>query len=167
MLMRCYKKISRRAFHRASGGFTLIEVAITLIVLAFLAGSVPAAMLAVSNAHFRANEMRLAENLTRNEFEYIKSQEYKPGNVTYPVQYNLVNVDTAGFGFHVDAWPIDPETSEKVGISTVGEITLYDHDYGIQLITVSVYGFRQRPGESGVKPLLVSTDYKVDRRLSP
>jgi prepilin-type N-terminal cleavage/methylation domain-containing protein len=166
MLMRCCKKIPRRAFHRASGGFTLIEVAITLIVLAFLVGSIPAAMLAVSNAHFRANEMRIAENLTRNEFEYIKSQEYKPGNVTYPVQYNLVDVDTAGFGYHVDAWPIDPETGEKIGTKIVGNVTLYDRDEGIQLITVSVYGFGKRYGEPGVKPLLVSTDFKVDRRLS-
>jgi prepilin-type N-terminal cleavage/methylation domain-containing protein len=166
MLMRCCKKISRRAFHRASGGFTLVEVAIAIIVLAFLAGSVPAAMLAVSNAHFRANEMRLAENLTRNEFEYIKSQNYVPGNQTYPLVgvggYQIITPDTA-FALTVDVWPIYPGNGTEVqkGLNGEGRV-VYDNDYGIQLITVSVYGFGRRIGES-VKPLLVSTDYKVNR----
>jgi type II secretory pathway pseudopilin PulG len=167
MLMRCYKKISRRAFHRASGGFTLVEVAITIIVLAFLAGSVPAAMLAVSNAHFRANEMRLAENLTRNEFEYIKSQNYQLGNLSIPQYGDFDLSDFPGFGLTVDAWPIYPGNGSEIETITTGNATnpgptLYKYDFGIQLITVSVYGFGRRIGES-VKPLLVSTDYKVNR----
>jgi len=165
-LKRC-KQVSCRVIRGASGGATLVEVTIAIIVLAFLVGSVPAAMLAVSNAHFRANEIRIAENLTRNEFEYIKSQDYKLGNVTYPLVgedgYQLILPDS-GFGLHVEACPIYPGNGTEVhkGLNGNG-IVVYDNDYGIQLITVEVYGFGQRYGEPGSKPLLVSTNYKVAR----
>ena len=160
------KRICCNSLHRSSRGATLVEVTIALIVLAFLVGSVPAAMLAVSNAHFRANEIRMAENLTRNEFEYIKSQDYKLGNVTYPLVgkdgYQLILPDS-GFGLHVDAWPIYPSTGNEIEIDYGQLPVVYKHDYGIQLITVEVYGFGQRYGEPGAKALLVSTNYKVAR----
>jgi len=161
------KRICCNSLHRSSRGATLVEVTIALIVLAFLVGSVPAAMLAVSNAHFRANEIRMAENLTRNEFEYIKSQDYKLGNVTYPLVgkdgYQLILPDS-GFGLNVEAWPIYPGNGTEVNkVLNESGTVVYDNDYGIQLITVEVYGFGQRYGESGSKPLLVSTNYKVAR----
>ena len=158
------KRICCNSLHRSSRGATLVEVTIALIVLAFLVGSVAAALLAASNAHFRANEIRVAENLTRNEFEYIKSQNYILGNITYPIQYDVLP-GIAGFGLRVPpAQPIDPTTGDPYtpyldidrGVTTV-------QDDGIQLITVEVYGFGQRYGEPGVKPLLVSTNYKVAR----
>jgi hypothetical protein len=170
MLMRC-KQVSRKGLRGSSGGATLVEVAIAIVVLAFLVGSVPAALLAISNAHFRANEIRVAENLTRNEFEYVKSQDYVLGNMTYPLVgvngYKLIPADP-GFGFTVDAWPIYPGNGTEVEKITTGDETnpgptLYKYDFGIQLITVEVYGFGKRYGEPGVKPLLVSTDYKVAR----
>ena len=160
------KRICCNSLHRSSRGATLVEVTIALIVLAFLVGSVAAALLAASNAHFRSNEIRMAENLTRNEFEYIKSQDYKLGNVTYPLVgehgYQLILPDS-GFGLHVDAWPIDPTTGNEIE-KDYGQLpVVYKHDYGIQLITVEVYGLGQRYGEPGAKPLLVSTNYKVAR----
>jgi len=165
MLMRC-KQVSRKVLRGSSGGATLVEVVIAVFVLAILIGSVPAAMIAVSNAHFRANQMRVAENLTRSEFEYIKSQDYKLGNVTYPLVsedgYDLIPVDVGGFWCHVEAWPIDPETGKEIEKTVGTEPVVYKYDFGIQLITVTVYyGLAQRAEES--KNLLVSTDYKVAR----
>ena len=170
MLMRC-KQVSRKVLRGYSGGATLVEVVIAVLVLAILVGSVPAAMIAVSNAHFRANQIRIAENLTRSEFEYIKSQNYILGNVTYPLVggpegYQLIPVDDAGFGFTVDAWPIYPGNGTAVKKVVTGDETnpgptLYEYDFGIQLITVAVYGLGQRSEQS--KTLLVSTDYKVAR----
>jgi len=164
-LTRC-KRVPLKAFGSASGGATLVEVVIAIVVLAFLVGSVPAAMLAVSNAHFRANQIRIAENLTRSEFEYIKSQDYNLGNVTYPLVsldgYDVIPVDVGGFWCDVEAWPIDPETGKEIEKDLGKEPVVYKNDYGIQLITVTVYyGLAQRPDES--KNLLVSTDYKVAR----
>jgi type II secretory pathway pseudopilin PulG len=168
MLMRC-KQIPRKVLRGSSGGATLVEVVIAVLVLAILVGSVPAAMIAVSNAHFRANQIRIAENLTRNEFEFIKSQDYKLGNVTYPLVgengYEIIPVD-ASFGLKVDAWPIYPGNGTEVEKITTGDETdpgptLYKYDFGIQLITVTAYGFGQRTEQS--KTLLVSTNYKVAR----
>ncbi len=160
MLVRC-KQIPRRVFQGSSRGFTLVEVMITLVILGFLVLSIPAALLAITNAQFRANEMRMAELLTRNEFEYVKGQDYIWGNMTYPVQYDLVPAST-NFGFNVKAQPIDPETGQPNPTYQDGNVTLVQDD-GIQLITVTVYGFGYRSGESGQKPLLVSTNYKVAR----
>jgi type II secretory pathway pseudopilin PulG len=163
MLMRC-KQVSHKVLRGSSGGATLVEVAIAIVVLAILVGSVPAALLAISNAHFRANEIRVAENLTRNEFEYVKSQDYIWGNITYPVQYEVLpGID--GFGLKVmPAQPINAVTGlPYTPYLDPEDDVVKSQDDGIQLITVEVYGFGKRYGESGSKPLLVSTDYKVDR----
>lgn len=160
MLMRC-KQVSHKVPRGASGGVALVEVVIAVLVLAILVGSVPAAMIAVSNAHFRANQIRVAENLTRNQFEYVKSQDYIWGNMTYPVQYSMVDVDAAGFGFTIDAWPIYPGNGTEVEKDLGEQPVVYENDYGIQLITVTVYSFGQRPEQQ--KTLLVSTNYKVAR----
>jgi hypothetical protein len=162
MVMRC-KQVSHKVPRGSSGGVALVEVVIAVLVLAILVGSVPAAMIAVSNAHFRANQIRIAENLTRNQFEYIKSHEYVWGNVTYPLvgygRYEPIPVYDASFGLTVDAWPIDPTTGGNT--TKISELPVLYNDYGIQLITVTVYSFGQRREQS--KTLLVSTNYKVAR----
>jgi Tfp pilus assembly protein PilV len=161
MLMRC-KQVSRKVLRGSSEGVALVEVVIAVLVLAILVGSVPAAMIAVSNAHFRANQMRIAENLTRNQFEYIKSHDYIWGNTTYPVEYGEIMPVDVGVGLHVDAWPIDPET----GVAYTPYLDPADNvvksqDDGIQLITVTVSSYGQRTEQA--KTLLVSTNYKVAR----
>jgi Tfp pilus assembly protein PilE len=162
MLMRC-KQVPRKGLRGASKGVALVEVVIAVLVLALLVGSVPAAMIAVSNAHFRANQIRIAENLTRNEFEYVKSHDYIWGNMTYPdyLEGVIMPVDV-GFGVTVKAEPINKAT----GVAYTPYLDPADNvvksqDDGIQLITVTVYGFGQRPEPS--KTLLVSTNYKVAR----
>jgi type II secretory pathway pseudopilin PulG len=160
MLMRC-KQVPRKGLRGASKGVALVEVVVAVVVLAILVGSVPAAVMAVSNAHFRANQMRIAENLTRNQFEYVKSQQYLPGNVTYPVQYLYVDVVPPGFGLDCTAKQIDPTTGNETELKWIGEKRVYETDTGIQLITVTVYSYGQRTEQS--KTLLVSTDYKVAR----
>ena len=157
------RRICCNSLHRSSRGATLVEVTIALIVLAFMVGSVPAAVLANLNTQKRANEIRVAENLTRSEFEYIKSQDYKLANVTYPLVgvggYQIISPD-AGFGLTVDAWPVDPTTGGKTTPIGNGAPVLFN-DYGIQLITVTVYGWGVRPGQPQTgAPLLVSTNYK-------
>lgn len=160
------KRICCNSLHRSSRGATLVEVTIAIIVLAFMVGSVPAAVLANLHTQSRANEIRVSENLTRSAFEYVKSQDYIPGNASYP-QYEIIPVDVAGFGLTVEVKPIKQEqgvvyaTQEYYDSHLVGEVVLYDGDDGIQLITVKVYGFGLRPGQSPTEaPLLVSTNYK-------
>jgi len=159
------RRICCNSLHRSSRGATLVEVTIALIVLAFMVGSVPAAVLANLHTQSRANQIRVAENLTRSAFEYVKSQDYKPGNETYPLVggdgYKQPDPDDAGFGLKVEAVPINPATGSEIEIDYGQLPVVYKHDYGIQLITVKVYSFELRPGQSPTEaPLLVSTNYK-------
>jgi len=164
MVLRC-KQVSHKVPRGSSGGVALVEVVIAVLVLAILVGSVPAAMIAVSNAHFRANQIRVAESLTRNQFEYVKSQQYQPGNVTYPLVglegYQLIPVVPPGFGLVCTAIQINPTTGEEIALKDFDGKTLYETDTGIQLITVTVHSYGQRPEQQ--KTLLVSTNYKVAR----
>ncbi len=57
------KRICCNSLHRSSRGATLVEVTIAIIILAFMVGSVPAAVLANLHTQSRANEIRVAENL--------------------------------------------------------------------------------------------------------
>jgi hypothetical protein len=158
------RRICCNSLHRSSRGATLVEVTIALIVLAFMVGSVPAAVLANLHTQSRANEIRVSENLTRSAFEYVKSQDYIPGNASYP-QYEIIPVDVAGFGLTVEAVPINPATGEEYHRILPGPVSIYEKDDGIQAITVKVYSFELRLGQPATgSPIHVSTNYKFEFR---
>ena len=80
--------LRRSKLFRHELGASLIEVVIAIVVLGLVVASVPVAIMAVHNFQSRQREVRMAENLARSDFEYIKSQPYKPayipGNGTEP-----------------------------------------------------------------------------------
>jgi len=150
-----------RGLLRNKRGFTLIEVVIAILVLGIVVASVPLAMIAIGNAQTKANEHRVAENLTRSQFEYVKSQDYLWGNVTYP-QYQIIPINLA-FGLTVEAQPINAETGDPyVRYLDPVDGVVKSQDDGIQEITVKIYSFELRPGQSlEASPLLESKNYKV------
>ena len=144
-----------RGLLRNKRGFTLIEVVIAIAVLGIVVASVPAAVMAIHNAQFKQNELRISERMARAQFEYIKSQEYIPGNTTAPGLPKYLEIPSPEVGSYfikVTAYPIDPETYERL-------ITNPEDDQGLQEIEVIVFGIH---GESAA-PLYETSDYKVHR----
>ncbi|MDY6893243.1 MAG: hypothetical protein SVO26_05985 [Chloroflexota bacterium] len=141
-------------------GTTLVEVAISVSVLGIMASTVPGVMVLIMDRQFQHNEEQIAENLTRSQFEFIKSQDYVWGNDTElydyetghwkRVTYNLVE-PPSNYRIRVLADPINPETGEALNS---GE------DMGTQLITVTVFGYRYFTEESS-NWLLRTTGYKL------
>ena len=145
---RC-QRICRRALFADSKGFTLIEVVIAIVVLGLVGVSIPAVMVMVADADFRWNEQIIAETLTRNQMEYIKSGEYDDGDGTYPV-YGVVPVPNDTYEIEITARPIhiDPGTR-------VHQELPEGQDEGIQEITVRVF--------HADSLVLETRNYKVDR----
>jgi type II secretory pathway pseudopilin PulG len=149
-------------------GSTYIEVLIAVVVLGFMTASVPPVLVYVSDAEFKRNEQQLGENITRNQFEYIKSADYIWGNGTEllsdpegnetpyyaRVRYEEVPVPSS-YGIQVKADPIDPETGEKL-------LNKYHQDMGIQRITVTVFGYRYDESDN-LKYIMQTQAYKVAR----
>jgi len=149
------KRIGRKALCHSGKGATLIEVVIAVVVLGVMVAAIPPVMVMVSNAQFRQNEMKIAENLTQSQFEYIKAQPYTPadewGNGLLPY---LPVARPSGYGLYINAEPIYP-----------GNLTSsFPDDYGVQRITVTVFGWRVDSNDY-TKYILETTDYKIDRWL--
>ena len=123
--------------------------------LAFIVAAVTPVMVLIVNTQVRHDEEQIANNLTRAQFEYVKSQEYSWGNESWPVTYDVVVPDVQ-YGFDVDVWPIDPVTHIHLGPGL---------DEGVQEITITIYGYSLDP-EGEPKYLLSTTDYKVSRSLA-
>jgi hypothetical protein len=152
-----------KALCRDTRGLTFVEIVVALVVVGFLVGSVPPAMIAIMNAQTRQEEKRIAEILTRNEFEYIKSQPYMWGNTTAPSPpyYHVVPAPIESFIIEVDAMPIDPKTYEPL-LPPLGPSDPVD--LGIQEITITVYGYHlQSEDPEDLKPVLTTRNYKVAR----
>ena len=163
-----YRKVSRRIPHGASRGFTLVEIAIAIVVIGFVVGSVLATMTVVFNMQTRQDKQRIAEYLTRNEFEIIKTLPYIWGNVTgntsqlgYPPDYlalslkmGIAPVTTQDYWLDVAAIPVDKDDYTELPVLP-GPLV---EDEGIQKIIIHVYS-----GLQSTKPLLVTTNYKVYR----
>jgi prepilin-type N-terminal cleavage/methylation domain-containing protein len=135
-------------------GFTMIEVAIAMVVLGFIVASIAPVMALNVKNQVKYEEERIADNLTRAQFEYIKSQEYNWGNESWPVTYDTVIPDIK-YGIDIDITPIDPNT----------RLPLYAfEDMGVQEITVTVFGYGLG-SEDPLKFLLQTTGYKVHRSV--
>jgi len=143
-----------KALCRDTRGLTFVEIVVALIVVGLLVGSVPPAMIAIMNAQTRQEEKRIAEILTRNQFEFVKSQPYSWGNISHPY-YDEVPAPTESFIINVDAMPVYPDTYLPI---------LPNGDLGIQQITITVYGYHlQSEDPEDLKPLLTTRNYKVWR----
>ena len=156
------KTLCGRVLLRSGVGFTLVEVAIAIALLGLVVGGVLTTMTVVFNMQTHQDQQRIGEYLTRNAFEYIKTQPYIWGNVTssptqkgYPPYYDPVP-STENYYLDTVAIPIDKVTYEPLPVLPGPRV----EDQGIQKIIVSVY--------SGLKaenlaPVLVTTNYKVAR----
>ena len=159
---------------RSSSGATFVEVVIAIVVLGLIAASIAPVMVVVVNAEFRRNELKIGEIMTRNQFEYVKSQDYMWGNTTYtyPPQYEEAAPVTESYYTVTIAEPVrwneDLEIYELLipgPDNDCGDSDCVD-DEGIQEITVTVFGFRVRQDQTGdLRPLLETKDYKIAREL--
>jgi prepilin-type N-terminal cleavage/methylation domain-containing protein len=143
------QRICQSALIRNAKGFTLIEVLIAVVILSLVGVSVPAAMVMVAEADFKWNEKIIAETITRNQMEYVKSAPYDDGGGTYP-EYGEVPVPDDTYEIEVVARPIHivPGTREHLELPE-GE------DEGIQEITVRIHHVD--------RIVLETKNYKVDR----
>jgi len=148
-------RIHRRALFRSAKGVNLVEVIIAVALLALITASVPTALIAITNNHYRWNEQRVAENLTRNLVEYIKVHEYIDGNSTNPLPEYLTSAQLVGlrpngsWEIYVTAQPIDPET--RANLTGAGGVW----DDGIQEITIET--------KHVDRWVLETHNYKIDR----
>jgi len=154
--------ICRRVLLRSSVGFTLVEVVIAMLVLGLAVGGVLTTMVVVFNMQTHQDQQRVAEYLTRNAFEYIKTQPYIWGNVTssptqkgYPPYYEPVP-STENYYLDTVAIPIDKVTYEPLPVLFGPRVD----DQGIQKIIISVYSGLKTENSA---PFLVTTNYKVFR----
>jgi len=153
------RRLIARIRYGRSRGATLVEAVIATLVLGMLLASIPAAIVVSINAQHRQYETRVAESLTRSQFEYIKAWSYAAytdwgepdANGNYaPYGMPLPRFENYSVGYA-------PMPVDLLG-NDLGEGEL---DSGVQKITVSVY----RDDPNGTKPLLETTNYKVDRSL--
>lgn len=159
-----FKAIRKFATGRSRGA-TLVEVVAAIIVLGLLVASVPSSLIAITNYQNRQNEKRIAENLARNQIEYIKAQDYIWGNVTWPVRYDIIRPEI-NFAFEVEAIPLDTNYEPYVPyipyIDTgTGNVTIDDD--GMQEITIIIWGFSGSPvSPASARPVLEVVTYKTD-----
>jgi prepilin-type N-terminal cleavage/methylation domain-containing protein len=154
--------ICRRVLLRSSVGFTLVEVVVAIALLALVVGGVLTTMVVVFNMQTHQDQQRIGEYLTRNAFEYIKTQPYIWGNVTssptqkgYPPYYDPVP-STESYYLDIVAIPIDKDSYLPLDVLPGPRVD----DQGIQEIIISVYSGLKAENSA---PVLVTTNYKVAR----
>jgi type II secretory pathway pseudopilin PulG len=165
-MLRLIITLRARKLSRHQLGASLIEVVIAIVVLGLVVASVPAGVIAAINFQAREREVRIAENLARSEFEYIKSQPYIPGNSSlfnrFPSPYLDQDVMQAeeyrlGGSYFVNNYVyfVSLTTGEKF-LATPQSI---GNESGIQEIVIKVWGVR---GGNYVS-LYDTSDYKINR----
>jgi len=145
------RQFSRRSLFGSSRGTTFVEVVIAIVVLGLITASIAPTLMIINKAEFRRNEQKIAESLTRNQLEYIKSVPYIYGNAAVPYpEYTKVTAPDATYEIELLVQPItiDPETQEHEDLPA-------GQDEGIQKITVKIYHVD--------KLILTTRNYKVDR----
>ena len=136
-------KVVRAACRKAPGGSeagsTFVEVLVAVVILGLIAASVPPAIIFSTKSTFNQKERTIAEYLTRNQVEFIKSSAYVSGEVgpwdgdRYP-DYSEVPVPDDTYAVIVRARPIDIDETTGNHIGYLGP----GFDEGIQEITVEV-----------------------------
>jgi type II secretory pathway pseudopilin PulG len=149
MLRRC--KYIYSALRHDSTGTTFVEVVIAIIVLGLITAAIAPTLMMINKAEFRRGEQKIAESLTRNQLEYIKSVPYIYGNLTDPYPaYTEVPAPDGSYDVELIVQPItiNPVTQEHSPLDP-------GQDEGIQEITVQIYHVD--------KMVLETKNYKVDR----
>ena len=145
-------RICRKVLSRNSIGATMIEVLMAVVVLGLVVAAVPPVMVLVSNAQVRQNELRIGQNFTRSQFEFIKSQTYNP-DLLAPEPYKELP-DPPGYVTQTLYFHINPDS---------GNITS-DTTTGVEMIEVLVFGYHLT-SEQNLISILDTKSYKVDRSL--
>jgi len=148
MLRRC--KHIFTALRHDSTGTTFVEVVIAIVVLGLITAAVAPTLMMINKAEFTRNEQRIAESLTRNQLEYIKSVPYVYVDAGNPDPYSKVPAPDGSYEIDLLVQPItiDPVTQEH-------EYLPAGDDEGIQEITVTI--------KHVDKVVLETKNYKVDR----
>jgi prepilin-type N-terminal cleavage/methylation domain-containing protein len=141
-------KKGMKLIHRGQGGFTLVEVLITIGLLGFIALAFFSFMSAATSSLIHADERTIAESLARSQMEYAKNQDYNADDATYmklpsgsiPSGYAIVSLDSDGLpwngpGDYITAIPWDSAHN-----------TTSLTDTGLQMIAL-VIEHQQQPGE--------------------
>jgi len=142
-----------RKLRRSSRGQGLVEVVIALAILALITASVPSALLMITNYQFRWNERRTAENLTRNQIEYIMNSDYTTGGcgIAGRPACTTVPVPTGYWEIMVVAQPIQLNPSTYPIITPLPN----GQDQGVQQVTVTIV--------HNEKDILTTKDFKGNR----
>lgn len=153
LMLKRIARVCRKALSRRASGAALIEVVIAVVVLGLITASVPPVLVLITDAEFRRNEQKVAESLTRNVIEYIKSAPYidgpDPEYLTEEKEKQLIPNESYDIVVIAQPISVDPLTREHKPLCDDCP------DEGIQEITVSV---------KHVDRLVVeSKNYKVDR----
>ncbi len=148
MLKHGFRRLGRGRW-RSQAGSTFVEVLVAMTILGLIAASFPPAILFSTKAVFAQQERTIAENLSKNQVEYLKSCDYVESDGDYPV-YEEVPVPDDSYDVIVTARPIhiDPDTLAH-------EVLPPTQDEGIQEITVQI--------EHVDRVVLTTTCHKVQR----
>ena len=117
-------------------GFSLLETIAALALFSLVSFAFLTGLFTLTKATVTTKDRAIAENLARNELEYVKNLSYQYGAEEYEVNPDL---DIPA------SWNVTPPVVELVN----------ETDDGVQRVTVTV----ERNGE----PVLSLFTYKVDR----
>ena len=117
-------------------GFSLMETVAALALFSIVSFAFLTGLCTLTKATVTTRDRAIAENLARNELEYVKTLSYQYGAAEYDVCPTL---DIPA------GWSVAPPVVEPVNVA----------DDGLQRITVTI----ERNGE----PVLSLFTYKVDR----
>ena len=135
---------------KSEKGFSLIEVLVSLMILAMIGLAFLSALATSSRATLIMDERTTAKNLACSQMEYVKSQDYIDYADLYHGEY--VGLETvlasypASYSVEITAVPIDPDTGQPLPSG---------QDNDIQKIIVTV--------NRNDEPVLTVEDYKVNR----
>ncbi|MFC1920493.1 prepilin-type N-terminal cleavage/methylation domain-containing protein [Chloroflexota bacterium] len=124
-------------------GFTLVEVLVSLGILAAVGVVLLNGLSAGYNSAGISKESTYAESLAKSQMEYIKSQDYisyinyVPGVLEYEVIDIPDNLDSAGYTIEIGT----PETIQPAGVSghELQSITISVSYNGVVRLTVTFY----------------------------
>lgn len=148
------RRIGRKIMSGNEKGATFVEVIVAIVLLGLIVASIPPAIIYSTRSVFAQKEQTVAEYLTRNQIEYIKSQPYILGNGTAYPNYDgyKVPVPDPSYEILITALPIDinPTTGGHDGY-----LPPNGGDEGIQEITIAI--------DHVNKVVLTTIFYKVNR----
>jgi prepilin-type N-terminal cleavage/methylation domain-containing protein len=122
-------------------GLSLIEILLAVALVGILGLSVPSALAGANRATITTKQHIVAENLARNQMDYIQSQPYDSDNIL-PVYALIPDIPT----------PYSIATPMAQRLDPKGDGT--DNDDGLQCITVAV--------KHGDKIVFTLIDFKVN-----